>query len=206
MGEPRAIEATVQLLVEGKDQYNFFEALLGHLGIRGVQLQDFGGVSELAAFLSQFVKSSGFDNVRRLGIVRDAEESAESAVHSLNSAIAGAGLNVPVALDSPGLELPMVMAMVLPDNSQPGMLETLLCDTFAGTVVDDCIIQFFDCISGVPEVSVDRPHKARAHAWLATKPHPHLSVGVAAKRGYWDLNHEALAGVREFVTLLSSAG
>ena len=42
----------------------------------------------------------------------------------------------------------------------------------------------------------------RSHAWLATQPLPHVSVGVAALKGYWDLDHQALDAVRQFLTAL----
>lgn len=37
------------------------------------------------------------------------------------------------------------------------------------------------------------------HAYLATRDDPHVSVGVAARKGYWDLNHSALREVRSFL-------
>lgn len=46
-----SIEAPTQLLVEGNDQRNFFEAFAGHLGFHDVQVRSFGGVDELGAFL-----------------------------------------------------------------------------------------------------------------------------------------------------------
>ena len=41
--------------------------------------------------------------------------------------------------------------------------------------------------------------KACAHVFIATKPQPHVSVGVAAKKGYLDLNHVQFADVRNFL-------
>ena len=75
------------------------------------------------------------------------------------------------------------------------MLEALLCRTFAGTAVDRCIDTFFQCAAAA---DIRHPDKARAHAWLATRPEPHVSVGVAAKKGYWDLEHEAFGEVGRF--------
>ena len=82
------------------------------------------------------------------------------------------------------------------------MLETLLCRTIAGTAVDRCIDSFFRCAgeSGNP---IHRPDKARARAYLATTPDPHLSVGVAAKRNRWNLDHDAFDGVRRFLMSLA---
>ena len=44
MREVRRIESEVQLLVEGNDQRNFFEALVEHLALDHIQIQDFGGI------------------------------------------------------------------------------------------------------------------------------------------------------------------
>ena len=48
------------------------------------------------------------------------------------------------------------------------------------------------------------PYKARARAYLATKRDPHLSVGVAAKRGYWQLDHPVLQPLRGFLQNLAA--
>ena len=51
MREVKRIESEVQLLVEGNDQRNFFEALVEHLALDNIQIQDFGGINELRGFL-----------------------------------------------------------------------------------------------------------------------------------------------------------
>ena len=49
------------------------------------------------------------------------------------------------------------------------------------------------------------PDKARAHAYLTTKPNPHFSVGVAAKNGYWNLNHSVFSTVRDFLQMIAAS-
>ena len=84
MPKPLQPMSAIQLLVEGKDQRNFFGALVEHLKIEDVQIQDFGGVDDLRRFLGVMVKQSGFHGtVRMLGIVRDAETSARGAFQSV---------------------------------------------------------------------------------------------------------------------------
>lgn len=200
------VEEPVQLLVEGNDQRNFFETLLCHLGRIDVQVHNFGGVNDLRDFLPGLVDAPGFkETVRSVGIVRDAETSAESALQSIQSSLRKAGLETP---DSPGKRIsadPSVTVLILPDGKRKGMLETLLCESFAGTPVDECIDGFFECVEAVGE-SVKRPDKARAWAYLTTMPDPHHSVGVAAKRGYWDLDHDAFGNVRDFLEKLCTVG
>ena len=78
------------------------------------------------------------------------------------------------------------------------MLETLLCETFSGSPVDSCIEEFLQCIAPHRD-GLRHGEKARARAYLVTQPLPHLSVGVAAKRGYWNLDHEELGPLRSFL-------
>ncbi|MDE0003198.1 MAG: hypothetical protein OXQ29_10930 [Rhodospirillaceae bacterium] len=203
----------VQLLVEGKDPRNFFEKFIKHLGLTGVQLQDFGGIGELTRFLQGFVVAPRFGSVKSIGIVRDAERQtndapvqpghtpALSAFHSVQSSLRNARLPIP---RRPAEEIgrPAVSVFILPGNRGDGMLETLLCETFADSAVDHCIDGFFSCTeaAGSP---ISRGDKARARAYLVTKPHPHVSVGVAAQKGYWDFEHGAFDGVRGFLEVLA---
>ncbi len=57
---------------------------------------------------------------------------------------------------------------------------------------------FFECVEdlGVP---ISRPEKSRARAYLATTPDPEKSVGVAARLGHWNFDHDAFVGVRRFL-------
>lgn len=202
MASPKDVREPYQLLVEGNDQRNFFEALRDKEGLSGIEIQDFGGVGDLRGFLSAFVAVPGFGSVKRLGIVRDAEGSASSAIKSVRGALDNASIEAPAA---PGVfsgTRPGVGFLVLPDGEAPGMLETLICGSFAGSDVNACVDSFFDCVAGLDGVSMERPDKSRAFAFLATKPEPNVSVGVAAKKGYWMLDHRAFDGVRSFLRAL----
>ena len=99
---------------------------------------------------------------------------------------------------------PAVNVLILPGEQSSGMLETLLCRTFVDTAVDRCIDDFFRCF-GESEAGarIHNPDKARARAFLATRPIPQVSVGVAAKKGYWgDLDPDVFRGIRRFLSAL----
>lgn len=202
MPKPVRIESPVQLLVEGNDQRNFFEAFIDHLSLENVQVQDFGGVSELRGFLRALVDAPDFHStVQSVGIVRDAETSATGAFQSVRSSLENAGLPVPDSPEKRTGTSPAVTALILPDENRQGMLETLLCESFAATPVDQCIEVFFECVEQFGHVP-RQPDKVRAHVYLTTKPDPHLSVGVAAKKGYWDLRHNVFSRVRDFLRMI----
>lgn len=201
---PITINTETLLLVEGNDYRNFFEAFKEHIGIPQMQIMNFGSVTQLSNFLSALVKSQQFARVRRLGIARDAEHSARSAFQSVCSSLGKANLVLPDTAGIVADGCPSVSVLVVPDDGA-GMLETVLAGSFAGTPEDDCIDRFFECVYPNGRKMQRRPEKARTTAYLATTPHPHVSVGVAAKKRIWDFDHDAFRKIREFLSRLGSA-
>ena len=203
MGLPNELTKAKQLLVEGKDQENFFDAFAAHLGIADrIQISDFGGVGQLRRFLPAFVKMPDFGSVRSVGIVRDAEGSEDAAFRSVQSSLKNANLAVPAAMAEPVEEDPRVAVLILPGDGNPGMLETVLCRSFVGEDTNRCIDEFFECVEGLPDTPIRNPDKARAFTYLATRRSPHHSVGVAARAGVWDLDHAAFGDIRAFLNEL----
>lgn len=202
---PQRLRTSAQLLAEGKDTRNFLDAFLTKRAgsVRKlVQIQNFGGVPDLRPFLQTFVKQSGFGAVRRLGIVRDAEAGpAELAFQSVCGALSDAELDAPGRPGEWTRGRVRTGVFILPDNSGPGMLETLLCRTLEPDM-KRCIEKFFECAEVSPEGA--RQDKRRARAFLATRDHPHPSVGVAASKGYWNLEHRLLEPLRAFLTGLGA--
>ena len=203
MGSPTVISRTRQLLVEGKDQENFFEAFVRHLKISDdVQIQNFGGVNELSGFLGAFVKMPDFQSVQSIGIVRDAEKSEHGAFQSIQSSLKKANLPVPDTVGTPSAGDPAVAVLVLPGDGNPGMLESVLCRAFNNQEVNRCIADFFECVEALSDEPIRNRDKARAFVYLTTTPNVHHSVGVAAKAGVWDLDHRAFDRVRDFLIAL----
>ena len=200
--EELKIEQPKQLLVEGNDQRNFFEALLKHLNCQDIQIHNFGGVDELPAFLRGFTGATGYSSVTSLGIVRDAEGDANAAWQSVRSALQRAGMPIPERVGQRSAKTPYVSVLILPGGNQSGMLETVLNQTFANNPVNACIDTFLECVENVSGQQVGRHDKARTHAYLTTQPEPHVSVGVAALKGYWSFDHEAFSPLRSFLTAL----
>ena len=206
------IKHEAQLLVEGNDERNFFKAFIERLQLAGVQVQVLDGKDRLRESLETLAGTTNFRIVKRIGIVRDADDSASRAFQSVQTSLRNANQAVRRWLHAelPVLDRPenvageglSVSVLILPGDADEGMLETLLCRTFAGTEVERCIDTFLQCAeeSGSP---IHRRDKSRAHAWLATRQDPHVSVGHAARKGYWAIDHDALDGVRRFLMALA---
>ena len=159
-------------------------------------------MDELRKFLKAFVKMPDFGIVRSIGIARDAEQDEKAALRSVRSSLGNAELPMPTDVGVQSAGSPTVRVLILPGGGDPGMLETLLCRTFVNQGVNRCIDEFFACASALPGVSICRPDKARARAYLTTTKNPHHSVGAAAKSGVWDLDHAAFNDVRAFLASL----
>jgi len=74
------------LLGEGKDEVEFFGAMLTEMGlIDQVQVLDYGGAAKLKTFLADLVQLPGFEKLNGIAVTRDADEDAASARTSLES-------------------------------------------------------------------------------------------------------------------------
>lgn len=200
MPSPRPITRSRQLVVEGRDAEVFFDALLKHMGLTDVQVQDFGGVDDLRGFLKAFRIAPGFaQEVTSLGIVRDAETDPVAAFQSVCSALEGANLAVPEQAMVPAGHSPRVNVFILPDATTPGMLETICLRAVDDDPAIECIAQYFECVEQRAGSLPDNMHKARVQAFLASRPRPGLLLGQAAHASYWRLNSPAFDHVRRFV-------
>ena len=201
MPAPREISASRQLLVEGRDAEVLFRALLSAQGLTGIQVQDFGSITELRGFLKALVRAPGFAEVVTLGVVRDAETDAAAAYQSVCGALAHAGLPTPGA-PGPSGAAPRVAVFILPDGTAPGMLETVCLESVTGDPATPCLEPFFECVRQQGGALPGNMVKARLHAFLATRPKPDLLLGQAAHAGYWPWASPAFERIKQFLASL----
>ncbi|HEY7428040.1 MAG TPA: DUF3226 domain-containing protein [Gemmataceae bacterium] len=121
---PKPIPVTLPklLFVEGDTPMHFFEALLRYLHLdQQIEIRNFRGVGDFKTFLMDLAKSADFQRlVASVGVVRDAEDQpAAAARQSVLNAFTAAGLTPQ--------RIPLVQTsiFILPDNTNPGMIETL---------------------------------------------------------------------------------
>ena len=82
------VESEVLLLVEGTDEVRFFYALLKSLGIGHIQIASVDGKDHFAPVLKNVLMTSrNYQRLRRLVLVRDADDNAQAAFQSLRSAL-----------------------------------------------------------------------------------------------------------------------
>jgi len=202
MPDPVSITEPKQLAVEGQDALVFFQVMLREMNLTEIQLQNFGGVDELRGFLEGLRRQSGFaQTVVSLGIVRDAEQNPKGAFQSVCSALNNTGLDKPNRPEKFAGNSPKVGALILPDATTKGMLETLCLRSVSDDPVMPCIEEYFRCVkkelspTELPKIE----EKARLHAFLASRPKPDLLLGEAASAGYWQWDNRAFDHVKQFL-------
>jgi len=199
------IEQPFLLVVEGKDDQLFFEALARTIALENVQVISVEGKTNLRARIKALAVGSGFSEVVSLGVVRDADTSPEAALQSVQGALRAANLPVP---ERP-LELttgrPHVTVMIVPGLNKSGALEDLCLDSVKNEPAIECAEEFFECLkersSGFPR----NLSKAMVQVFLASREQSGKRLGEAACAGYWPWDYGAFDEIKRFLRLVCSA-
>ncbi len=201
------IESKFLLAVEGKDECNFFKALLTHLEITEVQLIDIGGKDNFLLEFPALTFLEGFNSIERLGFVRDAEtRPAQSAFSSVCMMLQKHKLPVPAKPNEIICEGALRLGIyIMPDNAGTGMLENLCLASIALMPISECIEKYIQCFSTCQEKeekSAYNDSKARVQTYLASRAPLVNSLGLGALRGYWDFHHQCFDGIKDFIKQL----
>ena len=214
----RIIEITSRniLLVEGKDECNFFKAYLEYLNIVDtIQIIDIGGKDKFRLAYISLSNSPGFSQVERLGFIRDAEDDAVSAFQSIKDIIIEANtknsFNILVPKKPHEIEqnkTNSVGIFIMPDNTNPGMLEDLCLKSIESTSEYKCVGCFIKCFYDdftENDKLEFKKSKASVLAFLATRAigqdHPN-ALGIAALKKIWNFDNQCFNNLREFISQL----
>lgn len=191
------------LLVEGPDDIFFFDQLMAQLGADQNQCQiiDYEGKDNLSRILPLLAKDVPFrqGNVTHLGIVQDADGNRTAANQRIRGACSKAGLSPPTFGDfgmdtnMPGL---LVGAFTLPDCQSDGDLDSLLFSSVAGSSAHAAAVTFLGSVVPAP---LGKIGKRSVQTYLAAQEKLVRGAGNGALHGYFNLDAEELAQVRDFI-------
>jgi len=193
------------LLVEGKDEVNFFRVLCDYLGIHDIQIFETGGKDKLKSELPAVLLMRNIENVEAIAVIQDADSSLVATVESLKSLLSKHKLPVPKghALFKTVSRMKCGI-FIMPGNRENGMLENLVLDTVGGHLVRVESDKYIDALrtklSGYDTPKFPRnEHKARLHAFLAGMEKYVPSLGLATQKGYFNLESEHLNDIKTFL-------
>lgn len=195
------------LLVEGQDEVKVLPVLCEAKGLNlaesSISLKDKKGYTELLKGIPSEIKSSDSEGLEILGIVIDADASANNRWTAVRNKLVASGYkNLPKKPKKEGTiipgggddDLPTVGIWLMPNNSTEGMLETLI----AFLVKDrspDSLWQHAEqstdhaCEHHKSFSSTKKP-KAVLHTWLAWQRKPGLAIGTAIIASYLDTDND----------------
>lgn len=199
------VEQESLLLVEGIKDARFFTAIAHQLNRYDLQIVTVGGKDNFRSFLvSTLLKSDNFSRLRRLGIVRDADNSAQSTLQSLQNALFHAQLPAPSQDWAPEQAGRLTVSLaILPDGSSQGNLEDLCLRSIGNSPDSTCVDQYVKCRVDVgAQIANNRLAKSKVHAYLAVGrdgTEPGLRLGEAAEAGVWDWGDPAFQRIVDFL-------
>ena len=186
------------LLVEGTDDEHVVKHICGRHGIPAdLHIITHDGVEDLIASISASIRTAG-DAVTVVGVLVDADQSAQNRWQSVRAQLAAAGYpDLPDNPDRAGViieppadtPLPRAGVWIMPDNQNPGALETFLRSMVP--VAQSALFQHAEAsVAGIPPAErlfspVDEP-KALIHTWLAWQEAPGRPFGTAITAGFLD--------------------
>lgn len=211
--ETGIIQKSRLLLVEGKDEINFFGALLKILKIDDIDLREVGGKNNFPNELPALLNDPGFSNVQSYAIIRDADSSHKNTLASVKNLLKKYKQPVPASsghyADENGVRAGIY---IMPGNADIGMLEDLCIQSVADHPITGCVNAYIKCLEQVLEKRKGAGArqegcfyfpknlaKAKAQTFLAGLEEIYSSVGIAAQKGCWNLNHESLKPLRAFL-------
>ena len=202
------------ILCEGKDEYNFLiqylnsEALSDQPELSNtVQVEDFGGNDELLTKLLLWSKAPGFENLKTLIVIRDAESNASSSAQKIIHAFKETGLPVPSCPHQFAYSDSLKTGFLLfPECSSTQVCGTLedLCLSIINESEGEVLTVVNSFLSSIEEQhirSFPRRFKAQLHTYLSiTDRFVSLKVGEAAKAGAFNWKSPCLSSIKSFLT------
>ena len=205
-----SLEKDVVLLVEGRDEMNLFEAFKrGCLDDDGesIQVLPVGGKDQ---FKKQFavIKSDAptRPSLRSIGVIRDADENAQSSFQSVCNGIRSVGYEPPVAHGEFSNAVPSIGVFIVPDGSGRGAIETLCRQSVQDTDAAICVDDYLTCLSDRHALQSRNSDKTFTHAYLAAMQNPTARVGEGALQGVWNFRSPVFESLRQFIQTLVSKG
>jgi hypothetical protein len=207
------------IVCEGPDDERFLKIMLVRLRLANIWVEYVEGESQFRRYLRRLRVRPGFEILRALAIVRDADTDAGTKFNHACSLLGDFRYPVPTlplqlasgtfpALESGTLGVDgSTGIMILPPGRASGALEDLFLDALIGDPSLPCVDQFLECVASTAAISWPFQYrsKARVNAWLASRTDPRHRLRDAVSAGLFPLDHDAFGSIRRFLSELAEA-
>lgn len=210
--EQNKIKKPYALLCEGADALYFLIWLLGEFSkentlFQSFQVFDFKGITELCHLLETFQLMQGYQNVKAIGVIRDAETDHSVASRNICSALKKFGLPAPSKpfqiSKNDRISSGFVLFPSCSDRPVNGTLEDLCLEALRASDARDILHNVEAVLS---KYTLARPHKNRLHGYFScTDRYVGLKIGEASNANAFDVNSPSLKSLKDFLLNLVNA-
>lgn len=209
----KKIEQKHLILCEGRDEQEFLISYLNSAALsdipafsQDIQVIDFGGNSDLSAYLQLLQNSENFEKVESLLIIRDAERNVERAVCEVKSALLKNNFPAPCSPHVWEGQFPKIGYLFFPTCDivpKEGTLEDLCLSILSGSNAP-CLIKeidlFLEQLKSNCQIQVARPFKTKLHTYFSIcNEYVSLKIGEAARAGAFDWSSVRLEPLKNFL-------
>jgi len=219
MDERIEIRHPYLLIVEGKDEKEFFKAFFQFLkassyewgDLDNIQILSTDSKDKLPKFLSIVPDLVNSDKIKRISIIQDADNDQDCSFQQIQKTLFKVGFPVPdQQLESKtgriNRDQEISVQILIIGIEGKGMLEDICLDSVSDDYAMPCVESFFDCLAKYSSASGLIPpknlSKAKARVFLASRKECTVYIGLAAKMGYWDFEKPSFDRMKELLRLL----
>lgn len=207
--ETAVVSCPVVLLVEGRDEVNFFDSLLRHIQIIpgvDIQLKEVGGKDKFRYELPAFLNDPKFSLVRSYAIIRDADNNAVDALNSVQKLLKNYSQPCPAkhACFASSDNNTLTVGVYIMPGDPTGMLEDLCLRSVREHPIIPHVKSFMEQVQQT--MGKDAPKnqsKATVQAFLSGMRNTVSSLGIAAQHRYWPFDNGAFGSLRSFLEQLT---
>lgn len=196
------------LLCEGIDEKFFLMWYIDYLSktdskFTKIQIIDFGGIKDLKFCLKNISAVENFDKIKRLAIIRDAENDWQSAIESVNNSVKESYIDCN--------KLSSYLIYLLPGKFNGEWTNGTLEDLCIRILKQDDLTQkileedqvFLEKVENIRDIRLKRRHKNLLHSYFsATDDYVGAKIGEAARYGAFDWASKELDEIKCFLECL----
>lgn len=175
------------LVVEGDFDFGFLRELLDRNGRRKVQILPVDGRKKISARTQVRILADDKDQLRWIGVARDADADASAALRSLQGTLRQlqkirGWIPIPDEawrrMDNGSGR--SVTLFVFPEGEASGDIERWIWSALKDDTIASCVDRYVSCLSDA-EVELPRVWKTRVYAYLSALARPEMPLRAAAR-------------------------
>ena len=201
---PIQIEKERLLLVEGKDEIEFFNAFFRYLNLDTIQIINVEGKINFRDEIKLLSIRPDIEIVKKIGAIRDADENAQAAFDSLKDSF---NLVSWEPADTPNIfsdSNPSIGIFIMPGADQNnGMLEDLCLQSIKDQPDLRCVDDYINCIESLREERLNKLSKRKILTYLAGQQELVTALGLAAQKHIWNFDAPAFNELKTFLLELA---